>query len=189
MMERPKMEIAKLIVSFLTPLTIALVGLLVQRTLAAQSRTWKVEDRLADKRVEIYEKIGVDLNRIYCYVMDVGDFKDEIPDEIIAAKRNVDRNMFIYQAIWPEETFKCFQEYIDSAFLHSKGERGSDAKIRAQVPEKKAARENRGKKWPAAWDERFTGERDASHKTKYAQLMKLISRDLIYTAHNGEGRS
>jgi hypothetical protein len=183
------MELAKLIASFLTPLAIAFVGLLVQRTLAAQSRTWKVEDRLADKRVEIYEKIGVDLNRIYCYVMDVGDFKDEIPDKIIDAKRNVDRNMFIYQAIWPEETFKCFQEYIDSAFLHSRGERGDDAMIRATVLEKKAAREKRHKQWPDAWNERFTGERDTSHKTKYAELMKLISRDLIYTAHNGDGRS
>ncbi len=183
------MELAKLIVSFLTPLTIAVVGFLVQRTLAEQSRTWKIEDRLADKRVEIYEKIGLDLNRIYCYVMDVGDFKDETPDGIMTAKRSVDRNMFVYQAIWPEETFRCFKEYMGVAFAHYEGELGEDAKIRARLPEKKAAFKNKGKQWSTNWDERFTGERDGSHHAKYQLLMKLISKDLMHTTHAGEDRS
>jgi hypothetical protein len=174
------MEIAKLIASFLTPLTIALVGLLVQRTLAAQNRAWQLEDRLIAKRMDIYEKIAEDLNRIYCYVMDVGDFKDETPDAILAAKRSVDRVMFIYQAIWSEETFKHFNEYMDSSFAHFQGV-GEDAKIRAKVLEKKASRLKRAKKWPANWDARFTDERDPAHRGKHQELMNSISKDLMHS--------
>jgi hypothetical protein len=173
------MEVAKLIASFLTPITIALVGYFIQRTLAEQNRRWQVQERLADKRAEIYEKIAEDLNKIYCYVRDVGGFKLETPEAILVAKRNVDRNMFAYQAIWPEETFKSFKAYMDSAFATFQGV-GVDAKIRTRTMEKRAAREKRGEDWPAAWNERFTEKTDVEHESKYQALMNLISRDLMY---------
>ncbi len=175
------MEFAKLIISLLTPLSIALVGYLVQRALAEQSRSWKFQDRLIDKRIEVYEKIAEDLNRIYCFVMDVGTFKGETPETIIVAKRNVDKYMYIYQAIWSEDTFKAFKEYQESAFVTHQGGAGEDALIRSKLFEKKAARENRDQSWTASWDECFTEELDPAHREKYKELVKLLSKDLMYT--------
>lgn len=160
-----------------------LVGYFVQRALAERSRSWKFQDRLVDKRIEVYEKIAEDLNRIYCYVMDVGTFKGETPDTIIAAKRNVDKYMYIYQAIWSEDTFKTFNVYQDSAFVTQHGDAGEDARIRSKLFEKKAARENRNQSWTEDWDECFTEERDPAHREKYKELVKLLSRDLMYTGH------
>jgi len=173
-------ELAKLIVSVFTPVTIVVVGFFVQRALAERNRIWKIGDRLADKRMETYGKIGLDLNTIYCYVEDIGGFKDETPDSIIAAKRSVDRTMFVYQAIWPEQTFKCFKEYMDSAFEPYGGGAGKDARIRAQLEEKRAAFKEKwkGKEWDPNWDRRFTGERDQAHDRKYQELIKLLSKDL-----------
>ena len=173
------MEIAKLALSLLTPFTIAVVGYFIQRTLAKQTRSWKVQERIADKRVQIYESIAEDLNKIYCYVMDVGDFKNETPDTIIAAKRNVDKYMYMYQAIWPEETFKHFEEYTKSSFATYQGA-GEDAKIRAGSLEKKSAHNKRGEEWLAKWENRFTEKRDPDHQKKYQVLMNLISRDLMH---------
>jgi hypothetical protein len=177
------MELAKLVASFLTPLTIALVGYFVQRTLAEQNRSWKIQDRLADKRAEIYEKIAADLNKIYCYVMDVGAFRDETPASILIAKRNMDKQMYMFQAIWPEDTFKAFTDYMHSAFATYQGV-GEDAKIRAKPLEKRVARENRGEEWPTNWNDRFTGERDPKHKEKYDSVIKSISRDLMHWTGN-----
>lgn len=177
-----RMEYLKLLASLLIPLSIALVGFFVQRALAAQSRSWKFQDRIVDKRIEVYEKIAEDLNRIYCYVMDVGTFKSETPDTIIAAKRNVDRYMHIYQAIWSEDTFNAFSEYVNSAF-DTYQDVGKDAAIRSRSSEKRAAQKNRNEEWPASWDERFTGERDPKHREKYKELVRLLSRDLMHTIH------
>jgi hypothetical protein len=176
-------EYLKLLTSLLIPLSIALVGFLVQRALAAQSRSWKFQDRIVDKRIEVYEKIAEDLNRIYCYVMDVGTFKSETPDTIIAAKRNVDRYMYIYQAIWSEDTFKAFKVYEKSAFKMYQ-DIGEDADIRSPFLEKRAAREKRNEAWPESWDKRFTKERDPKHKEKYQELIRLLSRDLMHTIHH-----
>jgi len=174
------MEIAKLIISLLTPLSIVLVGYFVQRALAEQSRSWKFQDRVIDKRIEIYEKIAEDLNRIYCYVTDVGTFKGETPNTIIEAKRNVDKYMYIYQAIWSEDTFKAFKKYEASAFVTHQGDAGEDARIRSKLFEKKAARENRDQSWTASWDECFTEECDPAHREKYQELVRLLSKDLMH---------
>jgi hypothetical protein len=174
------MEIAKLVISVLTPVSIALVGFLIQRALAQQSRTWKVQERLADKRVEIYEKVAEDLNKVFCYVMDVGGFKDETPETIIAAKRNVDKHMFMYQALWPVETFNQYRTYLNSAFALFQGA-GEDAKIRARSFEKRSAYVKQQRPWPKEWDVRFTEETDPLHSEKYQALMSLISKDLMHS--------
>ena len=173
------MDILKIAVSALTPIAIALVGYWIQRALAEQSRTWKLQERLADRRVAIYEKIAEDLNRIYCYVMDVGGFKGETPESIISAKRNVDKDMFAYQALWPPETFALFLEYMDSAFDTYEAV-GEDAKIRTNSSEKKVARQKLDQDWPAGWEDRFTGKRDPHHKERYARLISRLSQDLMY---------
>jgi hypothetical protein len=177
------LDIVNTIISFLTPLAIAVVGFFIQRVLAQQNQNWRIQERLVDKRVEIYQSIAEDLNKIYCYVMDVGTFKDESPDEIIQAKRNVDKNMYMYQAIWPEETFNQFKEYMDSAFATYQGY-GEDAKIRATTIEKRSAYKKGDKNWQDDWDKRFTGKRDPEHQPKYKKLMNLISRDLMYLPVN-----
>lgn len=186
------MEFLKLIDSLLTPLSIAVVGYFIQRTLAEQNRNWKVQERIADKRVEIYERVAVDLNRIYCYVMDIGDFKDQKWEAIILAKRNVDRNMFMYQAIWSVDTFQCYENYMLSAFAIEQGA-GKDAKIRTRTHQKKEALKKKsenspGKRehWPDSWDINFTEEQDSEHSNKYRRLMTLISRDLMHS--NGSAR-
>lgn len=173
------MELAKLLVSILTPLAIVAVGYFIQRAMANQSQSWKRLDRLVDKRVDVYEKIAEDLNRIHCYVLDIGGFKQETPETILAAKRNVDRQMFIYRAIWPPETFAAFLRFIESSFEHFQGI-GRDAKIRTTFVEKKTAYERKGETWPAGWDEWFTKERDVEHKRKHDELIERIADDLNF---------
>jgi hypothetical protein len=90
----------------------------------------------------------------------------------------------MYQAIWPEETFKQFKTYMNSAFGTFQGGVGGDAPIRATTFEKKVAYEKSGKEWLGKWDKQFTEKRDPEHKVKYEALMNLISRDLMYLPVN-----
>jgi hypothetical protein len=58
------LDIVNTIISFLTPLAIAVVGYFIQRVLAQQNQNWRIQERLVDKRVEIYQSIAEDLNKI-----------------------------------------------------------------------------------------------------------------------------
>jgi hypothetical protein len=129
---------ANLILSFVTPILVVIVGYIVQRTLTDQARQQQLRDRLVEKRRDIYEKIAEDLNKIYCYISDVGGFNQENLDSIIAAKWKADRLMLVYKAIWPEDTLKAYLEFIDSVFKHYSGGVGKSAKIRTKRDEKLA---------------------------------------------------
>lgn len=168
------LEVAKLIVSIITPVAIVFIGFWIQSTLAKQNQTWKARERLADRRLMIYDDIRDELNRIYCFIEDVGTWKEEDPDKVISYKRKLDQVMHTQQAIWAPDTFSAYQEYMDAAFATYQGV-GEDAKIETKLYEK----EKGIKDWKPAWSDRLTDKKDPSHKSKYKTLINLISRDLM----------
>jgi hypothetical protein len=173
------LEIAKLGMGLLTPVVVALVGWLVSRQLARQSRHWQTQQRLADRRLQAYDGIRSQLNRIFCFVEDIGTWKEDNPETIIGYKRLIDPTMHSQRAIWAPDTFQAFLGYMDSAFEPYQGV-GTDAKIRTKDIEKKVGI----KGWRNEWSERLTGERDSEHKNNYNKLVDLMSRDLGLTSRD-----
>jgi hypothetical protein len=171
--------------SLTIPILLAVVGFMIGFVAQSVSRRWQVKDRVAEKRLDIYERIGEDLNRIYCYIMDVGDFKDDTPDSIIAAKRRVEKQMNIYRALWPDDTFAALRAYMRSGFKTFQGP-GVPARIRASTFEKKAAFEQLRLTWDPAWEERFVDdfgdieEHQAEHRRLHQRLQQLLTRDLMF---------
>jgi len=171
--------------SLTLPILLALAGFLIGFVAQTLNRQWQIKDRVAGKRLEIYERIGEDLNRIYCYVMDVGDFTKDDPVAILAAKRNVQRQMNIYQALWPPDTFQALRAYMSSAFKTFQGP-GEQARIKASMFEKKAFYGKNGMEWNPAWDDRFVSDmgdleaHQAEHRRLYENLQRLLSRDLMF---------
>lgn len=171
--------------SLTIPILLALAGFLIGFVSQSMNRRWQVKDRVAEKRLDIYERIGEDLNRIYCYIMDVGDFKDDSPDSIVAAKRRVQKQMNIYRALWPDDTLAALHDYMDSGFKTFQGP-GVPARIRASTFEKKAAFEQLGLRWDPAWDTRFIDdygdidEHKAEHRKLHENLQRQLTRDLMF---------
>jgi hypothetical protein len=171
--------------SLTLPIMLALAGFLIGFVAQTMNRRWQTKDRVAEKRLEIYERIGEDLNRIYCYIMDVGDFKDDTPDSIVAAKRRVQKQMNIYRALWPDRTLAALHDYMNSGFKTFQGP-GVPARVRASTFEKKAAFEQLNLPWDPAWDARFIDdfgdieEHKAEHRRLYEYLQRLLSRDLMF---------
>ena len=85
--------------SLTVPILLALAGFLIGFIAQTVNRQWQIKDRVAGKRLEIYEKIGEDLNRIYCYVMDVGDYTKDDPISILAAKRTGEDAYTVYDVV------------------------------------------------------------------------------------------
>ena len=158
----------------ITPFAIVVAGYLVQSTLAEQGRSFRAMQRLADRRLDVYDQVRIDLNRIYCYVEDVGTWKEETPESVIGYKRHVDTIMHTNRSLWSPETFEAYLFYMDAAYATYEGGVGKDARLRTTVLEKQVL-----DSWKDSWQERFTGKRDPAHKEKYSRMQNQISRDLM----------
>ena len=168
------LEIAKLVVALATPLVVAITGWILQDELVRQETTQKMQMQLADHRLAVYDEVKTSLDRIYCFVEDVGTWKTETPDAIIALKRQVDQEMFSNQAIWSPRAFSAYKVYMDAAFLTYGGEIGDDAKIRTTDTEKRIG----VKGWLEQWSNRLAPP-DPEHRAKYLAMNDAISRDLM----------
>lgn len=177
------LEVAKLIVSMATPLTVVLATYWVQRTLAQQhqaaqaqiaeqDRSLRAREHLAKQRLTIYSQIGEPLNRIFCFVEDVGTWKEDSPDSIIRSKRLIDQVMFSQQALWSPETFDAYKNYMEGAFETYRGV-GKDAAVRTNTFEKE-----RLPGWKTGWKDQIV-EKDPTHAERYRTMVNLINRDLM----------
>ena len=177
-------EIAKLLASTLTPISLMIMGYFLNKTLAQQGQEWRENDKLIEKRIEIYSEIANPLNKIYCYIQDVGDYKSLYPETVISSKRSSDRLFHMYRPIWSRETIYAYKSFSSASFEVFNGS-GTDAKIRTISKEKKAAAKLGRKPWLNDWNALLTEEREPDYHQKYVRLMNAFSADLGYkTAEN-----
>ena len=159
------LEIFKLLISAATPLLVLYLGISI-------TRNQKSLDLVADQRVRSYDSIKDDLNRIHCFVTDVGTWKEETPTTIISYKRVVDRVMYEDRGFWSPKTFQAFIDYENAAFVPYQGS-GRDAQIRTEEWQKRNL-----SSWKADWHEHLTGEVDPNYQAAYTKLYNAFSDDL-----------
>lgn len=172
-------EVAQLLASTLTPISLVVIGYFLNKTLALQGQQWRENDKLIEKRIEIYSEIANPLNKIYCYIQDVGDYKSLYPETVVNSKRSSDRLFHMYRPIWSRETIIAYKSFSAASFEVFNGS-GHDAKIRTVSTEKKAAAELGKTRWLEDWEVLITEERDENYHKKYVRLMNAFSDDLGY---------
>jgi len=88
--------------------------------------------RIIAKRLQIYERIAPDLNRIYCFRRYLGYWKEISPPDLITTKRRLDREVNISRHLLSEEFYRAYLDFMGLTFRTFTGQ-GEDAKIRAVV--------------------------------------------------------
>ncbi|WP_071675341.1 hypothetical protein [Nioella nitratireducens] len=106
-------------------------GALIWRLISIEAALWQTRPILV-KRLEIYERIAPDLNRIYCFRRLVGYWKEVSPPDLIATKRRLDREVNISRHLLSEEFYRRHLEFMALCF-HTFTGPGEDAKIRATI--------------------------------------------------------
>lgn len=173
-----KIEKWKTFFSILTPLILVYLTFIVQSTLTEKEAEFgRLEQILAEKQ-RIYGSLGSDLNRIYVYIADVGDFRQYTPLQIIQKKRATDRLFFTYLPYWSKETETRYQAFMTSAFATYQGA-GKRAKIKTRSFEKKKAYEIDNLVWKDDWDKHFTEDRDTAYETNYWKLVESLLADTV----------
>ncbi|WP_299919460.1 hypothetical protein [uncultured Roseobacter sp.] len=177
------LEIAKILVSAMVPVSVVLFGTWTSSALQDRQDAFQLNERLVEKRLEIFERVATPLNDIFVYIEDRGHYKDLTPEDIIKRRRELYKTMDPYKAFWSADTYEAYLHYMDSvAFAPNavnarRNEAANrDAVIRTDISQKQHLEPWEGKQ--ADWADLHTGERDENHEQSYNNLIGLISVDI-----------
>ena len=173
--ETSGLRVLEVIAAYLVPITVGVLGYFVQRALNVQQNRTASLSRLADRRMQIFDEIKEDLNRIYCFVEDIGSWKEDTPPTVIDRKRRLDRIMHTNKAIWSPAVFAAFESYLDAAFRTHQGP-GLNARIQTASTEKMRGVPG----WQEQhWDQALTGAVHPEHRVRYETLVAKLADDLM----------
>ncbi len=168
---------AKFAVSVATPVVVVVVGWLINRRLKFIDQAQWQNRKIIEKRIALYDDIAPLMNRVYCFCRWVGYWKDITPDEVLEAKRELDKTINIYRHLLSEGFYSDYNKFIHISFRTWTG-RGEDAKIKSQIS---GGNGNRRKdcnyKWHTKWDSYFNEESAEPFKKLdevYAQAMAAL---------------
>jgi hypothetical protein len=175
------LEVVKLLVAALAPISVALLGWFISGQLKRlEDLQWK-NRKVVEKRIEIFDRLAPDLNQLYCYFAWIGNWKELTPLKIIAIKRSLDHGFHVNRYIIGEEVFRSYDVFISLTFETFTGP-NKDARIRTAITGPDGDRRSSSSYvWDNAWVERFTNkeiaDRNSLHSS-YAAVMKAFQRGI-----------
>lgn len=180
-------EVTKLLISFLTPLSVAGFGWFINRRLKRLDLAQWSNQKLIEKRLVVYDQVAPLLNSLLCFYTWVGHWKDISPDDVIKTKRELDKVFNIYRHIFDEAVFDAYRNLVGILFESYVGA-GKDALIRSGITSVNGDRRiHCSYKWDESWNSRFAAKDNESPlvvRENYYQLM-LALRMSLGVRHDG----
>jgi len=165
----------------LTPVLILVFGIWVTQIVERFKASIWANQKVVEKRIEIYDELAPLLNDIYCYFYFVGNWKELSPRQVIDIKRTVDKKVFVYSPLFSPQFLDVYQEFIRLTFEHYVGA-GLDARLRTSADRYDDRRSSFPGQWDSSWDRMFSApgeqsDQDAVRKA-YEKLMATFSSEL-----------
>ena len=138
--------------------------------------------RNSSKRLELYDSIAPQLNKLLCFFIWVGHWKDIAPSEVLSTKRSLDQCLHIYRHLYGPEVFANYQAFVRALFETYQGA-GEDAKIRSVITGPDGDRTSHCTyEWQQKWSSWFSAPEDVlSHsevRNRYFSVMNSLRRSL-----------
>lgn len=110
------LELVKVLVSALTPLTVLGVGILVARvTRRVEDLRW-ANQQVIGQRLTLYADIGPKINQLLCFATFVGRWKELSPAQVLATKRDLDEILYANRPIFSQPLFSAYSAYMSALF-------------------------------------------------------------------------
>jgi hypothetical protein len=168
------LEIAKLIVQLLVPVSVGMTGLFINNRLKRiDEAQWKGR-KVIEKRIEIFDRLAPDLNQLFCYMDWVGEWQEITPPQVIAMKRRLDKGFYVNRYLISESVFDGYQAFVGLLFRTNVAA-GKDALIRTSLvsengDRRKSAHFDWKPEWDAAFDQGSAADRKEIRRA-YTELM------------------
>jgi len=149
------LEITKLIVAALVPIVVVVVGWKLNRSLKGFEHAQWANQKLVEKKLQLFDEIMPRLNDLYCFYNFVGNWKDITPGDVIAIKRALDKKINVYSAVLGNIFLEAYASFMKCAFETYVAE-GADAKIRSVISGYDGDRKMHcSYQWKEEWDSLF----------------------------------
>jgi hypothetical protein len=150
------LEILKVSVAALTPITVTVLGWWITRHLKRVEHLQWANQRVVEKRLEIYSTLAPLLNDLYCYFDYIGDWKMKEPGAVLGLKRSLDRLFYVNAELFSLTFRKAYKEFIDLCFIPGPlNEYDATATLKTDVNIRKQMFAKRGQFWRPEWDNYF----------------------------------
>ncbi len=183
------LEVAKLFVSTVTPLVVAVVGWLIwnaqqdilgktkdlqEQQARAFADEQKEKESLRALRLAIYREVAPLLNDILAYHFYVGRYREFSTSDIVAKKRKLDSLMFSHESLLTPAFFALYQAFMTETFK-SPGYWSGESLLRTRTSCRPFNETDK-----ANWEARFTNEDNREGVCiAYRNLLSGVAGDLL----------
>jgi hypothetical protein len=115
------LKIIVLVFAVLSPLIIVFLALRFRRIKKKLIHEHHENQKLIEKRIEIYERIGPKLNDIFSFFSYTGNWKELSPPDIMKLKRELDKEITINTPLFSNDLIRKYNSFILLCFVSHSG--------------------------------------------------------------------
>lgn len=170
------LKIVIIILAFLGPVIITFLVIRFNRIKNRLIRLHQTNQRLVEKRIEIYDRIGPKLNDILCFLTYTGNWKVLTPPDIIHFKRDLDKDIKTNTPLYSDDLIKKYDSFMQLCFVSFSGWEHNE-KIKSLYELRQEHIQEWKKEWIPFFDTNNVVE-GIKLKERYDELMTSFKRDL-----------
>lgn len=110
------LQIANLVVSALIPVAVIGVGYLVTRATKRLETVQWANQTVIQRRLDVFQEVAPKLNRLLCFAVFVGSWKEITPADAIRLKRDADEIMHVNRVLFSPELFDAYLAFTATLF-------------------------------------------------------------------------
>jgi len=177
------MEIVAMFLALLTPVIMVYLAVRFSRSLKRMTEKQWSNQKIVEKRLEIYDKMVPKLNDLYCFYCYIGNWNEISPMGVLRIKKELDKDMNIYTSLFSEDLSKKYAGFKQLCFVSMSGWE-QDEKIKSYYE----LRQQNNADWKDGWIQYFDTNNVVEAikiKERYDELIEAFKEDLI-TFHTGD---
>ena len=178
------LKIPILIVAVLGPVIIVILAIRFSRFKKRLIGQYQSNQKLIEKRIEVYERIGPKLNDLLGFFCYTGDWKDFTPMDIMRLKRELDKEITINTPLFSDDLHERYDAFVRLCFVAHAGWEHQE-KIKSQFAMRKEHMPEWNEEWVPFFDTNNVVE-GIKMKERYDELMEYFKKEVNIGAVSSE---
>jgi len=176
------LEVVQTVAAVSVPIVVAVIGYLLNYRLKRyEDSQWRNQE-LIKARLQYFGQLAPMLNDLMCYITFIGRWKELMPPEVLALKRDADRLFHSVAPLFSQNTYDAYKAFLELCF-ETYGSWGKDGRIKSGFGQRRSAA---GEVWSPEWNAMFThqegdsveGRTMADVRAGYHLVLGALVRDI-----------
>ena len=170
------LKIPIMIIAALAPVVIVFLVIRYNKIIKGLKEKHQTNQRIVEKRIEIYDRIGPKLNDILSFFCYSGNWKEITPMDIQRKKMELDKDINTYSPIFSDELSKKYGDFIQLCFVSFSGWDHKE-KIKSLYEIRQEHNEEWNEEWIAMFDTNNVVEATMMRE-RYDELIEYFNKEI-----------